>query len=139
MATNVCTPYYEPGSRVTGRATGEAVVGKRFVAVAAAKDPGSRELDPGATGGNIKIRLADAGDEATFGVAEFDAPDGKTTTVLRGGFIVPVTAGGAITAGDFVAPGADGKAVTEATRAGAYGIALADAVNNQDAIVALYS
>ena len=43
---NLCVPYYEPSSRITGRADGAKVTGKTFVKVAAAKDPGSRGLDP---------------------------------------------------------------------------------------------
>ena len=42
-SNNLATPYYEPGSRITGRATGADVIGKRFVSIAAKKDPGSRK------------------------------------------------------------------------------------------------
>jgi hypothetical protein len=138
MAENVCTPYYEPGGRVTGRATGAAVVGKRFVAIAQKKDLGARELDSAASGGNIRIKQAIADDPATYGVAEYDAEDGKTTTVLRGGFVVPVTAGVVLAAGNFVKPGAGGKAVLAADRATSYGISLSDAVVDGDAIVSLW-
>src|SRR5262245_2374254 len=93
MADNVCTPYYEPGGRITGRATGAAVIGKRFVAIAQKKDLGSRELDPAASGGNVRIVQAIANDPKCIGVAEYDAADGQVTTVLRGGFVVPITAG----------------------------------------------
>jgi hypothetical protein len=135
--SNLCVPYYEPASRVTGRAFGAAVVGKRFVKVAAKKDPGSRGLDPGATGGNILIAPAGAADPAGFGVAEHDADIGKTTAVLRGGFIVPVTAGVAITAGQLITSGAGGKAAVVATTDPVRGIALSDAAVDQDCIVAL--
>jgi hypothetical protein len=84
MASNVCVPYYEPGGRVTGRATGAAVIGKRFVAIAQKKDLGSRELDSAASGGNIRIIQAAADDAKCFGVAEYDAADGFTTTVPLG-------------------------------------------------------
>ena len=139
MAINEAIPYYEPGSRVSGRATGAKVIGKRFVAIAQKKDLGSRELDTGASGGNIRVKPAVADDPKTFGVATFDAEDGKLTTVVRGGFVMPVTAGAALTAGQFVKPGADGKAVVAADRATAYGMSLSDAAVDQDAIVALYS
>lgn len=135
---NLCIPYYEPSSRISGRATGAAVVGKTFVKVTAAKDPGSRELDPGATGGNVLIAPAGAADPATLGVAEHDADDGKLTTVLCGGFTVPITAGVAITAGNLINAGADGKAAVAADLTTAKGMALADAAADQDAIVKLF-
>lgn len=138
MPENVCTPYYEPGGRVTGRATGAKVLGKRFVAIAQKKDLGSRELDPFASGGNVRIKPAAADDPATWGIAEYDAEIGETTTVLRGGFVVPVTAGIALAAGDFVKPGAGGKAVKAADRATGYGMSLSDAVLDGDAIVSLW-
>jgi hypothetical protein len=138
MSENVCTPYYEPGGRVTGRATGEKVLGKRFVAIAQKKDLGSRELDQFASGGNIRIKVAVADDPKTYGVAEYDAEDGTTTTILRGGFVLPVTAGVVLAAGDFVKPGAQGKAVKAADRATSYGMSLSDAVVDGDAIVSLW-
>jgi len=140
MVGNLCTPYYEPGSRVTGRATGAAVVGKTFVTVAANKDPGSRELDTGATGGNVKIKTAVAADATAgkvLGVAEHDAPQDKTTPILAGGFVVPVTAGAALSAGDLVTAGANGKAVAAATNRPA-GISLSNAAIDQDAIIRLF-
>src|SRR5262245_7784816 len=138
MAENVCVPYYEPGSCVTGRATGEKVLGKRFVAIAQKKDLGSRELDPYASGGNIRIKVAVADDPKTYGVAEYDADDGKTTTILRGGFILPITAGVILAAGDFIKPGANGKAVKAADRATSYGMSLSDAVVDGDAVCSLW-
>jgi hypothetical protein len=138
MADNVCTPYYEPGGRVTGRATTAKVLGKRFVAIAQKKDLGSRELDPAASGGNIRIVQAVADDPKTWGVAEYDAEVGFTTTVLRGGFVVPIVAGTVLAAGDFVKPGANGKAVKAADRATGYGMSLSDAVVDGDAIVSLW-
>jgi Uncharacterized conserved protein (DUF2190) len=138
QTTNLATPYYEPGSRPTGRAFGAPVVGKRFVAVAGKKDPGSHGLDPGATGGNILIAPAAAGDVKTIGVAEHDAAIGKTTAILMGGFVVPVTAGVAITAGNLINAGATGKAAVAADLATAKGIALSDAAVDQDCVVKLF-
>lgn len=135
-STNLATPYYEPGSRITGRAT-TAVIGKRFVAVSANKDPGSRELDPAATGGNVKIAPAAADDLKTLGVAETDAGVGKVTTVFTDGFVVPITAGIVLAAGDFIKPGAAGKVVKAADRATSWGISLSDAVVDGDAICLL--
>jgi hypothetical protein len=112
-------------------------VGKRFVAVARTKDPGSRGLDPGATGGNVLIKPAGLADAACLGVAEHDADIGKTTAVLCGGFTVPITAGGALTAGMPVGPGAGGKAVDVTAGGLKYGTALADAAADEDAIIKL--
>jgi predicted RecA/RadA family phage recombinase len=136
--SNLCVPFYEPSSRITGRAFGAAVVGKTFVMVAGKKDPGSRELDPGATGGNVLIAPAAAADAKTLGVAEHDADEGKTTAVLCGGFTVPVTAATAITAGDLVNAGANGQAAVAADLTTAKGLALADAAAGSDAIVKLF-
>lgn len=138
MANNVCTPYYEPGGRVTGRATGGAIVGKRFVSIAQKKDLGSRELDTAASGGNIRIKQAVADDAATYGVAEYDCADGKLTTILRGGFVVPITCGVILAAGDFIKPGTGGKAVKAADRATSYGMSLSDSVVDGDAICSLW-
>jgi hypothetical protein len=113
------------------------VVGKRFVSLAAKKDPASRELDPGATGGNVRIKPAIADDPFTFGVAETDAADGKVTTVFTDGFVVPITAGVALAYGDYIKPGAAGKVVKAADRATSYGISLSDAAIDQDAICLL--
>lgn len=140
MPANLSIPYYEPSQRVTGRATGAAVVGKTFVTVAAAKDPGSRELDPAATGGNVKIKTAVAADATAgkvIGVAEHDAAQNKTTPILRQGFVTPVTAGAALSAGALVTAGALGKAVDAAALRPA-GILLADCAVDQDAIVMLF-
>jgi Uncharacterized conserved protein (DUF2190) len=138
-SNNLATPYYEPGSRITGRAFGAAVIGKRFVALAAKKDPGSRELDPAATGGNIRIKPAVANDARLLGVAETDAADGKVTTVFTDGFAVPVTAGGVINYGDLVTSDATGKAVVvgAGARLDARGISMSDAALDQDAIILL--
>jgi|1186.fasta_scaffold32452_2 hypothetical protein len=136
-SANLATPYYEPGSRITGRATGAAVIGKRFVSLAGKKDPGSRELDPAATGGNMRIKPAIADDPLTVGIAETDAADGKTTTVFTDGFVVPITAGVAIAYGNYIKPGANGKAVVAADRATSWGVSLSDASIDQDAIVLL--
>jgi hypothetical protein len=136
-SNNLCTPYYEPGSRITGRATGGAVTGKRFVSLAAVKDPASRGLDAGATGGNVRIKAAIADDPFLFGVAETDAADGKVTTVFTDGFVVPITAGTALAYGDYIKPGAASKVVKAADRATSCGMSLSDASIDQDAICIL--
>jgi hypothetical protein len=146
MPTNLCTPFYEPASRVTGRPTAD-VTGKRFVKVSGPKDPGSLGLDAGASGGNVPIAPAGAGDK-WYGVAEADCPaNGKQSsvvTVFRGGFIVPIPAAVPLAPGDFVVPAAAGKAgkaadQTAAGRALAAGMVLGGGtVADQDAIVALF-
>jgi hypothetical protein len=142
MATpvNLCMPYMEPATRVTGRASpGAPVIGKRFVAIAASKDPGSRGLepDPGGSGGNIRIVGAVANDPRLFGVAEMDCAVGKAVAVLRGKFMLPITAGVALAYGDLVTSGADGRAVVIAAGQRAWGICLGATAVDQDAIVAL--
>lgn len=136
-SNNLCTPVYEPSSRITGRAT-TAVTGKRFVALSANKDPGSRGLDPAATGGNIKIAPAGANDARVFGVAETDAGVGEVTTVLRGKFTLPITAGVVLAYGDLICVGALGKAVKPVAAERILGMSLGDAQVDQDAIIALF-
>jgi Uncharacterized conserved protein (DUF2190) len=140
VVANEGIPYYEPGNRISARATGAKVIGKRFVALAAKKDPGSRELesDPGGSGGNVRVKPAAADDAKCFGVSTYDAEDGDLTTVVRGGFVMPVTAGVALVFGDPVGPGANGKAVKPGAGARVWGLSLSDAAVDQDAIVALY-
>ncbi len=138
---NLAVPYYEPGSRLTCRNNapkgGAVIIGKRFVALAANKDPGSRELDPTASGGNIRVKQAAADDPMTYGVAEHDIDPGKACVCFTDGFVVPVTAGAALAFGDYVKPGAGGKAVKAATRAESYGQSLSSAAVDQDAIIHL--
>jgi hypothetical protein len=139
MATNVATPIYEPGQRVSGRPAAD-VFGKRFVKLSASKDPASRGLDDRAFGGNIKIVLAGAGD-IPIGVTEYDcAADGKQSsivTVFTDGYVVPVTAGAALVYGDWVAAGANGMAVKAADRASSCGRCWQDTAIGEDAIVKL--
>lgn len=114
---NECYPVYEPGAAITAHCTG-TVVGKRFVKVSAAKEAGSTLTPSGAdttTGGNIQVAQAAAG-EAVLGVADKDGSTTSDIGVLTGG-VVPMTSGGAITAGTDLAVASDvnGKAVAAAT------------------------
>lgn len=127
MATkNQCIPYHEPGHRISARAK-VAVTGKRFV-----------DISDGihATDGTMQVSPASAGGPA-FGVAGWDAGIGEAVTVLRQPLIVPVTAGGQITAGEDVEVGADGKAVKLADGV-AVGRAVSSATSGADCQVALY-
>lgn len=128
MATNECIPFYEPGKRLTFHAT-EDVGGKRFVAIS----------DDRAADGLISCGIADA-DARAFGVSTYDVAEGGVGTLVRGsGFVVPIVAEGAITAGDEVAVGAaGGAAAIGAEDTGVpVGIAVADAADGEDAQVAL--
>lgn len=94
-----CVPLYRPGSQLTAYAEA-AITGCRFVAISDPKrgpviDGG---LDTGVTGGNIVVSLAGA-DAAAVGVASDDCAIGKLVTIFTSGYVVPVTASGAITAG----------------------------------------
>ncbi|OBK91487.1 capsid cement protein [Mycolicibacter sinensis] len=119
------TPLFRPGAEVTAL-TSAAVTGKRFVGLSATRD--------GFTG---LVKVAHAGQGAkAFGVAAYDAASGATLPILRGG-IVPVTAGGSITAGDQVEVGTDGKAVKLASGV-AVGQAIETATSGDDVFVALF-
>jgi Uncharacterized conserved protein (DUF2190) len=148
-AANECIPYYEPGTRITGNAK-EAVTGKRFVKIAAKTQSGP-ELSSTAEGSNIQIEHASAGAQA-FGVSSHDAAKNEKVTILRGGaMVVPVFASVAMSAGEEVGVGADGKAVkavksSEAEikegkgdyKVEAVGLLLDDVAEGGDAMVALY-
>lgn len=95
-------PLYDPGDAFTGRASGAAVVGGRFLTIAGSKP---------ANGGNVLVRHAGAND-LVIGVSQQDAPDAKVLAVYGDGFVLEVTSGGAVTAGSPVKPDAAGKAVT---------------------------
>ena len=121
---NEVAPLFRPGRDITGHATA-AVTGGRFVGVSA-----TRGAD-----GLIRVAHATAAARA-FGVAAADIASGAVGLVLRGG-IVPVTAGGAITAGAQVEVGSDGKAVALASGI-AVGIAVETGSNNNPVFVALH-
>lgn len=121
---NECTPLFVDGDVVTGLTTA-AVTGKRFLGISGDRD----------AFGMIKVAPATAALRA-FGVAGYDAGSGATVPVIREG-IVPVTAGGSITAGAEVEVGTGGKAVTLATGK-AVGYAVGTGSTDADVFVALY-
>lgn len=121
---NECTPLFSPGADVTCLTTG-AVTGKTFVAISAAPD----------AYGQLKVATG-TGAAAAFGVAARDAASGARVLVKKAG-IVPVTAGGNITAGAEVEVGSGGKAVTLASGK-AVGMACSTGTNNNDVFVDLY-
>lgn len=131
MTANLCVPLFEPGHRITVKTTG-AVTGKRFVKVSATMSDSGPALSTTTGGGNIKVAQSAAGDGA-FGIAEADIASGAIGQAICGpGFIVPVTAGAAITAGDEVKVGTGGKAVTASGSDRAVGRAVTTAAADGD-------
>ena len=112
---NEMIPWVEDADRIPCQANGGAVVGKRFVIPNNARlsgpmIPATAQVgasDP-TDGGRIQAGPAAANGPA-IGVASWDAAAGEGFTAVREG-ILPVTADGAITAGDRIIVGAAGKA-----------------------------
>lgn len=130
---NDCVPLYEPGARITARASA-AVTGKRLVKIS-----GNRTSGPGLSstseGGTYQVATADAAGRA-FGVAAHDAPIDGHVTIIKGG-VVPVYATAAVAAFQEVEVGAGGSVVPLATGR-AVGVALTAAAINTDAEIELY-
>lgn len=129
----------EPGQDISAEVSA-AVVGKTFVRISGARAFRFNVLATTATGNLYKVATSTAGG-AAFGVAKYDqATVGGKVGVARGG-IVAVTAGAAITAGQFIMADAAGKAVpwtSAASEANAkLGYAVDDAANAADAEIAL--
>lgn len=128
---NDAIPFYEDGDELTCTATA-AVTGKRFVRIT-----GNRQAD-----GTISVGPCGAG-QKPLGVAMFDAGVGKRVTVhsIDSHHCMPVTASGAIAAGDSVASGAAGVAVVAGGAPGTVvhcaGIAVNGAADGADAQVSL--
>lgn len=88
----LCIPHYDPAQAITGLATGAAVVGSRFVQVAATKVDGKPTP--------IKHALAA---DYPIGVAAADTAQDATCAVYGDGFVVDVLVGGTgVTAGEAV-------------------------------------
>lgn len=140
MPSNVCTPLFNGGDKPVTYRTSASVTGKTFAAVSgniqSGPDITSTTLPTTFDGGNFQAATCGAGLKAA-GVFAFDAASGAVVPVLKQGNIVPVTAGGAITAGAQVEVGSGGKAVTIASGI-AVGIAHTTGVNNADCYIELY-
>lgn len=121
-AANQCIPLFQPGQEITVSPTAP-VVGKRFVAISG---NGAGDL--------IRVAHATAAGRA-FGVVLYDQVADQPVPMLREG-ILPVTAVGAITAGQQVQVGAGGRAAPFAAGI-AVGTATADAADAADCFVAL--
>lgn len=127
MATNPAVPLWDEADTITCHAE-TAVTGKRFVHVS-----GPRVGD----NPQVEHQVGAAGKKA-LGVSAYDAAAGAKVSVYAGVQVMPVTASGAITAGQVVYSAADGKAVA-AQPAGALpaGIAVDDAADGADCPVYL--
>lgn len=128
MAGNPAVPYWDEANTFTGR-TSATVTGKRFVTISGARIDGHP-------------RVAHAVGSATAracGVSAYDAPSGGDVTVINApGIIVPVTATGAVTAGQDVYSAADGRATaTQPAGARPSGLAMDDAADGADLAVKL--
>lgn len=122
---NECIPLYRPGLDISAVTTG-AVTGKTFVDYSAALTTGLPSVNTATAAGKVA------------GVAAYDAASGARVAVIRGkGQIVPVTAGGTITALAEVEVGSGGKAVAFASGV-KVGRALSAGTNNNEVIVELY-
>lgn len=91
------TPAFKPGESITFRATA-AVTGGKVVEVS----------------GPYTVKHAVDGSAKAIGVAAFDAAAGEDVTVLIGG-VHPLTANGAVTAGDQLGAAANGDVKTVTT------------------------
>lgn len=119
-------PKYQPGESIPARATGAAVTGGRFVTVAGAK----RDGEP------VPIRHA-AARSRVIGVTHADAVRDDVVAVLTHGHVLPVEAGGTITAGDDVSSDANGRAVRFDTSGVVAGVAFTSAASAEFVLVQL--
>lgn len=140
MPANICLPLFDGGSEPLSYRATAAVVGKTFAAISGDIQSGpavtSTSLPTTFDGGNFQAATCAAGAKPV-GVFAYDGVSGQLMPVLKRGNIVPVTAGGSITAGVEVEVGASGKAITLAAGKVA-GIAHTSAVLNADVYVELY-
>lgn len=129
----------EPGQDLTGQVTA-AVTGKRFLRISGARANKFNVLGTDGTGNNHKVAHSAAGGHA-IGVSKYDQPTvGGKVGVACGGIAV-VTAGAALTAGQYVMSDANGQAIPWVTAASEanqkLGIATDDCLNAADAEIAL--
>ncbi|MET0994002.1 MAG: capsid cement protein [Mycobacterium sp.] len=129
----------EPGADVTGQVTA-AVIGCRFLRIAAARTNRFSALGAAGDGNNYRVAHCAAGGPC-FGVSKYDqATVGGKVGVARGG-IVTVLAASALTAGQKVMSDATGQAVPWASAASeansALGYAVDDAAGGALAEIAL--
>jgi hypothetical protein len=138
---NECIPYQDDGEQLPCSVlAGKSVVGKRFVKVAGDIQGGTPDaLTTDTEGNNYQIEQSAAKDARALGVASHNAAEKKKVTVLASpGMVVPVVAGGAITAGEAVGIGTEGKAVKSDGEHPAVGLAMATAAEGEDVPVRLF-
>jgi hypothetical protein len=151
--TNEATPYYEQGDDIPCSVNaGKAVIGKRFVKIAAnMQGPPPDGLNEDVEGHNFVIENAGAGEKAPLGVAMFNQAEKRKVTVKTSPIIIPVKAKEAIKAGELVGCGAEGEAVKAVQASEAeikegkpswkvypVGLACADAAEGADCAVKLF-
>jgi hypothetical protein len=93
---NECIPRYEPGQRITGKATA-AITGCRLLAI-------SGDLS---TEGNIQVAPCGAGAQSV-GAASHDAASGDLVTLIGSGAVVPLDVAADVAAGDLLSAAANG-------------------------------
>lgn len=117
---------YDAGADITCEASG-AIVGGRFVGVPAARNPGGPAGISDTGDGNLIVSQTIAGAGApVFGVASHDAANGRKVNIMRATKVVPVECSAAISIGQQVQTGVDGRCALFVAGAGkvAAGIAL---------------
>lgn len=137
---NDMVPTRLPGQDLTGSATA-AVTGKRFVRISGARANKFNVLGTDGSGNDYKVAPSAAGGPA-IGVAKYDQPNvGGKVGVSTAGVCV-VTAGGALTAGQYVMSDATGQAVPWTSAASEanqkLGIAMDDCASGADAEIMLF-
>lgn len=137
MPANECTPFKEPGSAITGKATA-AITGKRFVKITGNRTGGGAGGLSSDLANVYQVGPVTATGDIPLGVSKYDAANGALVGVhVQPGVIVPVTAGATITAGQEVQTDATGQAIPLAAGK-ARGLALTGASAGADAEIKLY-
>jgi hypothetical protein len=114
MSTHTCIPLFKSGKDITGHTTA-AVVGKTFADISGNIQSGpaitSVNLPATFDAGNFQVATC-AAKKRAIGVFAYDRASGEAVPIMRGSSLVlPVTAGGAIVAGEEVESDAEGRAV----------------------------
>lgn len=153
MPVNECIPLKVPGSAVTVQATG-ACTGKRFVKISGPRVGGGLSggtsrvttTGPGYGANTLSTDVVDVyqviqcsvSGEIALGVAAWDLATGNVGKAypVGTGFIVPVTAGATLTAGQEVQSDASGQAIPLASGR-SLGYALDSAASGADCEIAL--
>lgn len=118
-------PIYDPGQKITGRATGAAVSRGRILTVAGTKRDG----------GNVPVRHCGATDPP-FAASEYDAAQDACTSCMRHGTVAPLEAGGTVTAGRYVEVMAAGR-VQNYSAGTRVGVAVSDGASGEFPLIDL--